>query len=280
MLIKKLSHFFYSNALGGQVIYLFLYISIIWIFNLITISLASFIHILLNHSLSTIADWVVFRGWFIIILVKCTTLFIFYQFLKVKRDKLLKLRIFLKNYHQNIRYEVLVVIVFAYFVSLLGNNIQYNKDFIFDIWRGGIALLGILIFFLSDLLFSFSLDLNFDLTEKEQRIKSILFPILLFFSARLSFPYSVNTQMFGFYVLIFYLAHWKRRNWTYPLYFIICFILPFYLGFGADPIWGKSHSLFYLSNANSKLQIFGMVTVIILYLEYHKRFFVEYIYRD
>jgi len=103
---------FFETPLGCQIKFYALFYFILWSLHLILISLISFFHLLLNHNIRTIGDWIGDRGWELIIFSKLLIFYISVQFIRLRNKKLNLLQGYLRNSIQWPRKEFIVVIIF------------------------------------------------------------------------------------------------------------------------------------------------------------------------
>jgi hypothetical protein len=281
-LVNNLQNFF-RTALGTHVIYYTLFYTMMWLFHLIIISIISYFHLILNHNIGTIADWIVDRGWLVIIFTKLSIFYLVMQFMKLKSKKFAFLKVMIRNSVQWPRHEIAVALIFLIAGLISLGNMSFNSTFIVDLLRPFYSIAGTFIFFGTDLFIMLALDVFFPIkNEKTIQYKIILFPILFYFYSRFTFIYeqNISLKLFAYFFILYYSSYWRRRNWTIPLLFIVSFLVPTYVIFGLDPIWGHTFSLFKSSKEISTFSIFILVGFACSYLEYHLRKNPEYIYRD
>lgn len=274
---------FFKTELGLQVQAYFLFYIIMWAFHLLVISVISYFHFSLSHNIGTIADWIVDRGWQVIIFTK---IFIFYftlQFIKLRSKKYSVVRGMFRNSVQWPRHEMIVVFIFLLLALISLGDVVYNKSFIFDLIRPLVSGIGTAVFFGTDLIFLLILDaFNPIRSVEERRLKVYLFPFLFYIFTRSTFIYeqTISLKLYAYFYFILYLAYWHRRNWTLPGLFLLGFLIPAFAFLGLDPIWGRSFSLFRPINEISTFSIFVLIAFAIFYLEYRLKKYPEYIYRN
>ena len=284
--MKKLLNYlqvFFKTALGKQVINYALFYAVIWAFHLIFVSVIAFFHLILNHNIGTIADWIVDRGWIEIMVTKLLIFFFAIQFMKLRNIKYAHIRGMLRNAVAFPRHEVFVSVIFLLIAVMSVGEIKMNHAYIIDVYRFLISILGTLVFYGVDLVMILILDVFNPLkTEKEEKNKMIIFSFLFWLFTRMTFIYeqSVSFSLFPYFFLLLYFAYWRRRNWTLPLFLLASFFVPAYALLGLDPVWGSSFTLFYMQRPIHVVSIICMVLILFSYLEYQKRKFPEYIYRD
>jgi len=130
--MKKMLNFFekfstsLKSPLGIQAKYYFYFYATICIVHLIMISIVSYFHLLLGHSISTIGDWIVDRGWTLIIISKLLVFVLVYQFVRLKLDYLLLIKNYFKNAIQWPRQEMYVSLLFLLLGLISLGKIHWN----------------------------------------------------------------------------------------------------------------------------------------------------------
>jgi len=274
---------FLESPLGSQVKYYGLFYFVLWSAHLILISLISYFHLLLNHNIRTIGDWIGDRGWTLIIISK---VFIFYcalQFIRLKSKKLNSIRSYFRNSIQLPRKEIIAALLFL-LLGLMGlGSMSFNRSLIFEIDRLFLSTLGTFVFFSVDFALIVILEIFFPLHSViDRKRKLFLFPFLFYSFTYASFIYeqTVSFKLYAFFFLLMYLGEWRRRNWTFPLLFLLVFLIPTYAFFGLDPVWSSSYSFFKAEKMISSFSIFALIAFAIGYLERSKNKNPEYIYRE
>jgi hypothetical protein len=281
-LINKINEIF-KTPLGKQSLNYFLFYIIIWIIHLILISFITYFHLILNHNIGTIADWIVDRGWIVISLTKIFIFSLATQFMKLRTKKFVLIKGMLRNAISIPRTESFVVLLFLILGIVALGDIKINPSYFLDFWRSFSSVIGTFIFFAVDLFFLLFLDIFNPLkTDEEHFNKIIIFPFLFYIFTKMTFIYEqmVSFKLYGYFLLILYIAYWRRRNWTLPILFISVFFVPLFTFLGLDPVWGNSFSLFKGNNEIGTMPINVLLIFACGYLEWKKRAIPEYIYRD
>jgi hypothetical protein len=272
-----------NSPLGDQVKYYTLFYLALWSLHLILISLISYFHLLLNHNIRTIGDWIGDRGWALIIISKILMFYIASQFVRLKSKKIHLIRSYLRNSIQWPRKEIVVVLIFL-LIGLMGvGKVAINRTMIFELDRFLFSIVGTFIFFSVDYALLVVLEIFFPLEEqKEKKQKLFIFPLLFYAFTYATFIYeqTVSIKLYGFFFLLIYLGEWRRRNWTVPLLFLLVFLIPLYSLFGMDPVWSTSYSFFRMEHPISSFSIFVLIGTAILYLYNIQSTKPEYIYRE
>lgn len=274
---------FLQSNLGKQMIFYFVFYAILWGFHLILISLISFFHLLLDHNIRTIGDWISDRGWALIILSKVFVFYLAMLFVNLKTKKIFSLKSFFRNSIQAPRIEVVVTLLFL-LIALLGiGEIKYNSTIIVEIDRLLFSIVGSFIFFAVDYVLLVILDVFYPVREDHLRIKRMLIlPLFFYFFTAATFVYeqTITLKLYAFFILLVYSGEWRRKNWTLPAVFLTAFIVPAFSLLGLDPVWGEIYSPMAASKKISTASVFILVFFAIGYLQYTLRKKPEYIYRD
>ncbi len=280
--MKKLKDFFHSN-LGRQCWYYFLLYIAIWIVHLIFISVITFFHLNLNHSIGTIADWIVDRGWQSILLSKGIVFLVLFHFLKLRISKYEYIKKMFSNSKAAKRKEFYVVYCSIVVILWAIYGIQPNGQFIFDPIRLFFSMISGFLFFALDLLFLLLLDFEFPLKKRRDEVKKIfLFPLFFYFFTSMTFVYeqNINFNLYSLFFILLMFLYWRRRNWTMPLSLILFLYVPMYSIFGLDPVWESRFSFFLPTQKVHSVFWPVLAFVIFYYLEVKKRINPEYIGRD
>ena len=282
---KKITEFsdFLDSPLGSQIKYYTLFCFVLWSVHLILISLISFFHLLLNHNIRTIGDWIGDRGWILIIISKVLIFYFSLQFIRLKSKKLNLIKSYFRNSIQIPRKEIIVALFFL-LIGLMGlGRLVLNNTLIFEIDRMVLSIVGTFIFFSVDYALLIVLEIFFPLeSAKDKKWKLFLFPLLFYYFNYATFIYEQTTsfRLYAFFFLLMYLGEWRRRNWTLPLLFLVAFLVPCYALFGLDPVWSSSYSFFRMDKVVSSFSLFVLIAFALGYLERTLKNKPEYIYRD
>lgn len=280
--IQKIIDFF-DSPLGSQIKYYSLFYFVLWVLHLILISLISYFHLLLNHNIRTIGDWIGDRGWTLIIISKLLIFYLSLQFIRLKSKKISHLKSYFRNSLQVPRKEIFVALIFLLLgLSGLG-KLDVNPSLIFEFSRIIYSVVGTFIFFSVDYALLIVLEIFFPLEDvKEKNQKLFLFPLLFYYFSYATFIYeqAVSFKLYAFFFLLLYVGEWRRRNWTIPLLFLIAFLVPAYALFGLDPVWGSSYTIFSAGRAISSASVFILIGFAVGYLRHVQKNNPEHIYRE
>lgn len=280
--LAKISDFF-DSPLGSQIKYYALFYLVLWSVHLILISLVSYFHLLLDHNIRIIGDWIEDRGWALIIISKTLIFYLALLFVRLKSKKNNLVRGFFRNSIQLPRKEILVALFFL-LIGLMGlGNITYNQTLIFEPLRMIFSIAGTFIFFSVDYVLMIVLEIFFPLEEQiDRKRKLLLFPLLFYYFTYATFIYeqTVTFKLYAFFFLLIYVGEWRRRNWTMPLLFLVAFLIPSYALFGLDPVWSSNYTFFKMERSVSSFSVFLLVAFAIGYLDRVQKKKPEYIYRE
>ena len=274
---------FFASALGKQALYYFYFYVVVWLVHLILISLVSYFHLLLNHSISTIGDWIVDRGWILIIISKVIVSLLGYQFVRLKSDSLLLFKKYFRNAIQWPRQEMYVCLLFLLIGIISLGRVDWNSSLIFELDRIGLSIIGTFLFFALDFVLLVVLRLLFPLKEEsDKNHKIFLFSFLFYLFTFVTFQYEqiISLKLFAYFYLLLYAGEWRRPNWTLPCMFLVLFIIPAFSLIGLDPVWGHSFTLFITLQQISTVSLFILIFFAIGYLHYHLKNKTEYIFRE
>lgn len=274
---------FFDSSLGAQIKYYFLFYIVLWGAHLVLISLISYFHLLLNHNIRTIGDWISDRGWILIILSKILIFYLALQFIRLKNKKINLVKSYFKNSFQMPRKEIIAALLFI-LVALMGlGRVQLNRTMIFEPDRLILSALGTFIFFSVDYVLLIILEIFHPLHSPKDRLHRLLiFPLLFYYFSYATFIYEqiVSFRLYAFFFLLMYLGEWRRRNWSLPFVFLIGFLVPCYTVFGLDPVWSSSYTPFIMEKTISSFSVFVLVAFTVTYLYRAKKLNPEYVYRD
>jgi hypothetical protein len=274
---------FFKSPFGMQILVYSFFYAFLWSFHLVLISLTSFFHLLLDHNIRVIGDWITDRGWTLIILSKVVVFYLVSLFYKLKSQKVALLEAYLRNSIQSPRLEFVVVLLFMMLAVLSVGSVQINKTMIIEIPRLLFSSIGTVVFYGIDFFLVVTLSAFYPLYDESKRLlRSFVFAILFYLYSSFTFIYeqNISINLFLFFFILVYLSEWRRHNWSLPLLFLSFFIFPFYTLLGQDPVWGEVYSPFLLSKKMTTLSSVLICFIAIAYLHYKEKKYPEYIYRD
>ena len=274
---------FSKSNIGKQVVIYFLFYALLWGFHLILISLISFFHLLLDHNIRTIGDWIGDRGWTLIIISKVIVFYLVMLFVNLKTKKLYSVKSYFRNSIQTPRLEVFVAILFL-LIGLLGlGEMTFNSTMIVEVYRLVLSIVGTLIFFAVDYVLLVILDVFYPIRDESQRLQRIfILPLLFYIFSAATFVYeqTISFKLYAFFLLLLYTGEWRRKNWTLPALFLVAFIVPCYSLMGLDPVWGEAYAPIIATKKIGTTSLFILIGFALAYLQYTLKKKPEYIYRD
>ncbi|MBC7712688.1 MAG: hypothetical protein H7177_05090 [Rhizobacter sp.] len=269
--------------MGKQILIYFLFYGFLWGFHLILISLISFFHLLLDHNIRTIGDWIGDRGWTLIIISKVIVFYLAMLFVSLKTKKFFSLKSYIRNSIQTPRIEVLVAILFL-LIGLMGiGEMNLNSTMIVELGRMILSIVGTFVFFSVDYILLVILDVFYPVRDDSMRLKRLfLLPMLFYLFSAATFVYeqTISMKLYAFFILMLYSGEWRRKNWTLPAIFLIAFIIPSYSLLGLDPVWGEAYSPIIASKKIGTFSLFILIGFALGYMQYTLKKMPEYIYRD
>lgn len=281
-LYERVRSFLKSN-LGKQLTFYSLFYAFLWGFHLILISLISFFHLLLDHNIRTIGDWIGDRGWTLIIISKVVVFYLAMLFANLKTKKIFSLKSYFRNSIQTPRLEVVVTVLFL-IIALMGiGEVKINHTMILEVDRLILSILGTFVFFVVDYILLVILDVFYPVREEDQRVKRIaVFPLVFYLFTAATFVYeqTITLKFYALFFLLLYAGEWRRKNWTLPTIFLLAFIVPSFSLMGLDPVWGEIYSPLTATKKISTTTMFILIAFGVGYLQYTLKKKPEYIYRD
>ncbi len=245
----------------------------ICLINLVLISLIMLFHFLLDHDLRIIEDWMFYYAWEIIIISKLLGLYLIFIFINKSFDGNLTViykKIF-HNYYFPTREFYIILFSSLIIITLLGRPVRGDQLEI-SIFQMIISWLGIVIFFLSDILIvSFIYKNQSKLFIKI--LELIYMIIILYVINKLSLVYAIKIDIYvniHMVICLLILMFTKSRLIGVTSYVMIV-AAPLGSIFGMDFIWGNNFSPIKMSNSIGILECLSVLTAIGLYLLYlHK----------
>lgn len=244
---------------------------------LLAVSLISFFHFYLGHSLEVVEEWVFDSGWGIIIFGKIFSLIWVFKFYNLKRGYKYSLRgFFLNNFGAANRETLLILLFFLGLTTLFG--LRPNESYVFDIFKLLIAYFSGLLFYLIDIFFIVLLDKDTSNQEMGKGISNFIFSLMFAFTSKISFLLvTINSSsknpnlvvpFFNMIILLFLTNFYKQKktNLTNPFLFLIFFICPMMSMLGWDPIWGATYSPFEGGILFNSITYFAVCIFILYYL--------------
>jgi len=242
-------------ALKKKIYYYAFYCLLYLLSILLTVSLISFFHFYLGHSLEVIEEWVFDGGWGIIIFGKLFSLFWVFKFYNLKRGFKYSLKdLFWNNFSAANRETLLILLFFLGLTTLFG--LRLNESFVFDSYKLIVSYFLGLLFYLIDIFLIALLDKDFSNEERGTGVANFIFSLMFAITSKISFLLvTINSSSgkpnlvvpFFNMVILLFLSNFnkpKKINLTNPFLFLVFFICPMMSMLGWDPIWGATYSPF------------------------------------
>jgi len=243
-----------------------------WFFHLILISIVSFIHFQLDHSLSIIENWIFDQGWEIVTVAKLLATYTIFKFIIIRTDTRKPIHDLVVRGNLKINKTVLIISAYSlFYLMTFGRPVQDDKVSI-EVLKMVTSYLGIIIFFMCDILILNLVDILYPLNKKYKRVKVLVFPLLTHLFVYWSVPYArnINFQIYFIFLMLIYFSHFKKLNWTYPLLLLVTVIAPLTSVMGLDFIWGGTYSFFIMRGGLEFYHYFILVSTSILFFRYRK----------
>ncbi|TDJ06851.1 MAG: hypothetical protein E2O68_04305 [Deltaproteobacteria bacterium] len=245
----------------------------------IIVSLITFFHFLLDHSIEAIESWISDNGWGLITASKLIALFIVMKFHVLnKNDKPTFKKLTLDHFifPKKEFYPILLAFIGLFFVLESVNFVvgEFELDNVIK------SFFYAFLFYFSDLFLLAQISSN----GKTSRLKNFLYPLIFVIIAKTSFLLITVSDEKGQLtllitylnmVLLMFISGLNRENkfsLLAPLIFLIFYICPIISIFGLDPVWGDSRAVMtlkiipYLKN----YIVFSLLILCYLYLKNFK----------
>lgn len=216
------------------------------LFQLVTVSLISFFHFLLDHKLGVIEDWVFDKGWEIVVLVKLCAFFVVQKFIHLSSNSRQPFRDMVLESWKRPSRSLFALCVASFliiiFVSSPTGNVQQEAN----IFKALISYISVSTVILIDVFLLLSLRFHFGFSLNENRISLVFVALLFWLGNRVLFPFAQGFEARDFFLhlTVLQLTLWQRDNWSDPAFFIALVVAPTVALLGFDPVWGIRFSLF------------------------------------
>lgn len=248
--------------------FLLFFMFMIWLSNLLIVSIVAFFHFLLDYNMLMIESWIFNQGWEILGLCFVVSLVVVCKFLYLKTDERYPFRTILIEQIRTPRSQTLigagVVLTFLIYLSGLVPNENITTADVPKLILGTmfsvVTLCVMAIFIISN-------DRILPLNSRAKALRNLLFPTLLLGVCRISF---LHAESFGFVfwfnltVLCFLVS--SRLYLTEILVLSLGVIAPGLIFFGMDPIWGSEYSPYLYQDRDFPFYFLGLLVVYSGYL--------------
>lgn len=213
-------------------------------------SVGAFFHFLMNHGINLVEGWLHNNGWELVIAAKLFALWATHRLLSVRLYRPRGIGEFLRDEFRWPSQKVLVISAFLLVALLaLGKPVSLPQNHPY--WLSHIsAYLGVLLWFLSDIVMAAILHELFPITTPGGKRWRLLVYLLCFaLSFRLVVPDYFGTAFvvhLHFFMALF-LAGSTFRRWGDSVTYMVLVAAPATAFLGLDPIWGADFSPFKLT---------------------------------
>jgi len=215
------------------------------LFQLVTVSLISFFHFLLDHKLGVIEDWVFDKGWEIVVLVKVCAFYVVQKFVHLPSQSRQPFRDLILETWKKPSRNLFALCVAAFLICIFSASPVTNFHQGANIFKALISYTGISVLLLLDVLMLLSLRLHFGFGIWENRFSVLVLALLFWLANKILFPFALafGAHIFFIHLAVLQLALWGRDNWSDPAFFIGFVIAPMAALVGIDPVWGDRFSM-------------------------------------
>jgi hypothetical protein len=243
-----------------------------WFIQLILVSLISFIHFQLDHSLSIIENWIFDQGWEILTVTKIISTYIIFKFIIIRTDSRKPMHDLLIRGNARLSKSILIISAYALFYLMTFGRPVKSDQVSIEILKILSSYFGIIIYFMCDIIILNLIEILYPSSEKYRKYKIILLPILNHIFIVWSVPYARNIsyQIYFIFFILIYLSQLKKLNWTYPLLYLAVVIAPIFSVMGLDFIWGSSYSFFVMRGELQFFHYLILTITTILFIRYKK----------
>jgi len=241
------------------------------LFYLILISMISFFHFMLGHKISEIQEWILGYGWQLIILSKLMAFFCIFQIIGLDAYYKDLFRYITEKKIKKLDRNIFILIFFtAIFFVLLGQPVVISHHQ-FQMIRFALALVGITVFYVTDLILIVALQIVYPLDKRALVFRLFIFPLLFLLSSKLTYTFAENINLFvwGQFFAMMYLLNIDRNNYFSVLFYIIITSAVFVF-FGGDPVWGNLFSIFKFDKPIAGGFILLWLAIFIIYMNFKR----------
>ena len=233
------------------------------------ISLISFFHFSLTHSLSVIDDWIDYHGWELLIIVKLVVLLTFNRIFYLGLPKNFFFIEF-KNSFGDVSRDVVLITFQIIFVSLLLSQVSYSGFLNYGPRELFMSLIGNFIESLINIYIVVSLIRHYELNSSKI-LFWLLSTFILHYSTYLIFSFvdhfSWHKLFSYFFVYSIFLR--KKKSWADILFFIFFSVSIYCVFIGEDSIWGNMGAPFI---AGHILRWYELLTLFIVSTLFYNRY--------
>jgi len=246
--LKAISRWVTPNGLGKHLVVYCQFLLFTWLVHLITISVITFFHFVLDHKIPVIENWILDRGWTILIFVKGIGFFVATEILFTWSKERSPLRQLLMNriFWWGRDHWIMVIGMLLLFISW--GQPLFRSGIEFDLFKILLAFIGNGVNYLGDIVLIVALDQIFPMKRREHVTRLLLFPILFYFASASTFSYADKMDASLMINFLFMLVIYELSDGSLAgvLGMIVIFLIPLAIIFGVDPMWSSQYSFMLL----------------------------------
>jgi hypothetical protein len=244
-----------------------------WVFFNIIMSIVTFFHFKLDHSLNIINEWVFYNGWEIVSLAKLISVWLFLKFLMVGSSQRNPIKSLLLGGLVFPSKEILIALGGVYFFFIFAGGGDLDPSFKGSFIQGVLSFFSVIVYYLSMIIVFLAIQTQYPLREKYRLLISPLLAAALVLLDREIFPFTkgMDSLVISNLILCQFLIGWKKYNWSLPAIFVLAFVAPCAVFVGLDPVYGNEYSLFNLRENIGGLLYFVILLLSASYLLYKRK---------
>jgi len=207
------------------------------------ISIVVYFHLLLDHKLEMIDDWIYYHGWSLLITSKLLSLYIVMKFVNANISFVDNFRKFERGYKILPDKEIIVIVLFVImFFVWRGGPVKANYT-IFYLNEIVMSFVGSIVFFLSDIFLLHRLNHYYRFKPRTALVMYPIYAVFFFYSFKWTYMYGKNPDlllMFSFLIGTI-CVQWKLKRFINAVWYIVSIsLINAWCGIG--PMWGRDFS--------------------------------------
>ena len=241
------------------------------LFYLVLISIISFFHFMLGHKISEIQEWILGYGWQLIILSKLMAFFCIFQIIGLDAYYKDLFKYITEKKIQKLNRNILILIFFTVIFFIMIGQLVIIPYHQFQVIRFALALVGIMVFYTTDLVLLVALQIVYPLDKRALVFRLLVFPLLFLLSAKLTYTFAENINFFvwGQFFAVMYLLNIDRNNYLSVLLYIVTTSAVFVFC-GGDPVWGNLFSILKFEKPITGVSIVLWLAIFIMYMNFKR----------
>lgn len=254
---------------GKQSIYIAAQYIFYFFMFLCVVSVATFFHFQLNHSLSIIEDWLRLNGWRTLIISKAVSFYIVFKFLVIRFDIKESFKSLILGTMGKFETSFFVLVFSNYFLIIFLTSPISKEQLLPSFGNQILVFMSTVFVFALDIIFIILIDKLYPLASKFRFLRDLAFASFWCVLYKASLQIEGTSVRFVFFQLFFILQvlHWHRLNWLHPLLYICLVVAPLQAWFGLDMILKGEFSSFVPSH---ELRWLELLAILMIYLFYFK----------